>query len=138
MTVVKKALEDNVLTLDESDLLDIITDNFNINQETIDLVTGHFDGSEKVEITEDQIAQFRKDADFAKDREVFKNVLIQALADEKITRDELEIIKALRDLLNIEQDTREEIYAEVRDEIERRFEEEHKDYMMERFQDWTD
>ena len=135
--VVEKALEDKILTLDESDLLDIITENFNISQNTIDTVTAHFDGESKIEITPEQVQQFKSEADFEKDREVFKNVLIQALADEKITKDELEIIKSLRDLLDIGEETRAQIYQEVREEIERRFEEEHKDYMMERFQDWA-
>jgi uncharacterized tellurite resistance protein B-like protein len=135
--VVEKALEDNILTLDESDLLDIITENFNINQNTIDTVTAHFDGESKIEITPEQVQKFKAEANFDKDREVFKNVLIQALADEKITKDELEIIKSLRDLLDIGEETRAQIYQEVREEIERRFEEEHKDYMMERFQDWA-
>lgn len=135
--VVKKALEDNILTLDESDLLDIIVENFSIGQGTIDTVTTHFDGENKIEITDEQVAEFNAQADFEKDRECFKNVLIQALADEKITKDELEIIKVLRDILNIHEETRVKIYQEVREEIERQFEEEHRDYMMERFQDWA-
>ncbi len=135
--VVQKALEDNILTLDESDLLDIITQNFSIGQEIVDKVTSHFDGENKFEVTPEQIAQFKADADFENDRKCFKNVLIQALADEKITKDELEIIKVLRDLLDISEEVRAAIYTEVREEIERRFEEEHRDYMMERFSDWA-
>jgi len=130
-----QALQDKILTLDESDLLDIITQNLKITQETIDLVTAHFDGDAKIEVTPEQAENFRSEADPAKDKEIFKNVLIQALADEKISKDELEIIKALTDLLNIQKDARTQIYSDVKEEIERRFEEERKDYMMERFSD---
>jgi hypothetical protein len=137
MMVVQKVLEDNILTLDESNLLDIITQNFNIDQETIDTVMTHFDGDKKIIITDEDRKNLEHQTDFEKERKIFKTVLLQALDDEKITKDELEILKVLRDLFYITKDVREQIYLEVREEIEKRYEEEHKDYMIERFQDWT-
>jgi hypothetical protein len=137
MMVVQKVLEDNILTLDESNLLDIITQNFNIDQETIDTVMTHFDGDKKIIISDEDRKNLEHQTDFDKERKIFKNVLLQALDDEKITKDELEILKVLRDLFYITKDVREQIYLEVREEIEKRYEEEHKDYMIERFQDWT-
>lgn len=133
MQVVQKILEDNLLTLDESELLDIITQNLNIEKDTVEAVTAHFAHEARIEITEEQIAQFGSQTEPKRDKKIFKNVLIQALADEKITKDELEIIKVLLDLLHISKEDRDNIYKEVKKEITQKYEPQ-KEQMLQKFE----
>jgi uncharacterized tellurite resistance protein B-like protein len=133
MQVVNKILEDNILTLDESELLDIITQNLDVDKDTVDAVTAHYAGEAKIELTEDQIAQFQTHTEPKRDKKIFKSVLIQALADEKITKDELEIIKVLLDLLHIGKEDRDNIYKEVKKEIIKRYEPQ-KEQMLQKFE----
>jgi len=133
MQVVHKILEDNILTLDESELLDIITQNLDVDKDTVDGVTAHFAGEARIELTEAQIAQFGSQTEPKRDKRIFKSVLIQALADEKITKDELEIIKVLLDLLHIGKEDRDNIYKEVKKEIIQKYEPQ-KEQMLQKFE----
>ena len=133
MQVVQKVLEDNILTLDESDLLDIITQNLELDQATVEAVTAHFSGEAKIDLSEAQAAEFESQTDPKRDKSIFKHVLIQALADEKITRDELEIIKVLLDLLHIEKEDRDRIYKDVKKEIAKKYEPQ-KEQMLKKFE----
>ncbi len=115
--MMEQALEDNYLSMDEGNILDIITAKMDIPSDSVKMIIAHFKGKEKIHVDNIDYSLLDNKKLAGKYRSTFKAIVKEALKDEQITRDEFALINALRDIIGISQDERQAIYNEVREEL---------------------
>jgi len=96
LKTMEKAYEDQVITSDETNLLNIVVAQFGFTSEQVIAALKHVRGQEKLQWTAAQEQGFINGSEPDSDRDLYSQIIMQALADDTITNDEWAIINQLR------------------------------------------
>ena len=121
----KDATDDDYISLDESGLILVLEDKLGLSDDKMDEIVGMIQEGKGPNINDEELEEIKNDqSNHIYEKKVYKDVLEEALMDEDIKKDEFTLMNTLSTVMNITREEKEEIYRDVKDDIEREKEEE--------------
>ena len=121
----KDATDDDYISLDESGLILVLEDKLGLSDDKMDEIVGMIQEGKGPNINDEELEEIKNDqSNHIYEKKVYKDVLEEALMDEDIKKDEFSLMSTLSTVMNITREEKEEIYRDVKDDIEREKEEE--------------
>mgnify|MGYP006284306701 CR=1 FL=1 len=115
----KDATEDDYISLDESGLILVLEDKLGLSDDQMDGVMELIQEGKKPDLTEEQLEEIENDmSNHIYEKKVYRDVLEEALLDEDIRKDEFSLMKTLSGVMNITPDEKNEIFQEVKSDLE--------------------
>ena len=110
----RKATEDDFISLDESSLILIIEDMLGLSDDTMDDIMGLVEEGRSPDMTEDEIVALDADrSNHLYEVGIYEKVLREALQDEAIDSEELSLLGDLGGIIGITEDERKTIYEKI-------------------------
>ena len=134
---VKKALEDGIITRDEGKLLKSLRSSLGITESMHEKLEQGFRKGKEI-LIEDEDKELNLKDEIYPDMyaETYKNAVITALKDKKITQDEFRILDYLRQAFDISLEEHGKVEKEVRDELNKTYKVGVTDMVWDRFNYW--
>ena len=121
----KDATDDDYISLDESGLILVLEDKLGLSDDKMDEIVGMIQEGKGPNINDEELEEIKNDqSNHIYEKKVYKDVLEEALMDEDIKKDEFSLMSTLSTVMNITREEKEEIYTDVKEDIEREREEE--------------
>lgn len=121
----KDATDDDYISLDESGLILVLEDKLGLSDDKMDEIVGMIQEGKGPNINDEELEEIKNDqSNHIYEKKVYKDVLEEALMDEDIKKDEFSLMNTLSTVMNITREEKEEIYTDVKEDIEREREEE--------------
>jgi len=118
-SVMKKATEDEFISLEESDLIIVLEEKLGLTDDRMDDVMEFIYDDKPIPLRPDEERAIREDrSNHPYELEIYHEVLHAALINRGVDKVEGEILKVLEDVLGIAKEERNAIVAQVKDEIE--------------------
>jgi hypothetical protein len=118
-SVMKKATEDEFISLEESDLIIILEEKLGLTDDRMDVLMEFIYDDKPPFTTNDEERAIREDrSNHPYELELYHAVLHAALLSKEITKEEGELLRTLESLIGVSRDERQALVDEVKDEIE--------------------
>ena len=117
--VMKKATENDFISLDEGGLIMILEEKLGLDDDRMDDVMEYIYENRPIPLTPEEERAYREDRsehDF--DKDIYRAVLVQAFENERITEAERPILEVLEELFGITREERKEMISQVKSDIE--------------------
>ena len=108
----KKVVEDDYISLDESGLIMILEERLGLSDDQMDEMMGMIEDKEEAD-AEEMKKLAEDDHDHMMEKDVYERVLKEASHDEQITDRELDILDELASIMNVTIEERRAIYDRI-------------------------
>ena len=114
-TFMKKVTEDKYISLDESGLILILEDKLGLTDDRMDDIMGWIEEGDQNHISEGELEVLSNDnSNHLYELSIYESILKEALKDEAIEREEMDLILTLTSIMNISKEERSKIYDHIK------------------------
>ncbi|MFO8050958.1 MAG: hypothetical protein R6V01_04585 [Thermoplasmatota archaeon] len=112
----KKVTEDEFISLDESGLILILEERLGLSDDKMDEIMGWIQEGKEPPLDENEMEALKRDtSNHIYELKVYEDILEEALTDERIEKEEKDLILMLTDIMNVSEEERTEIYDRIKE-----------------------
>ncbi|MEA3559802.1 MAG: hypothetical protein U9R75_11165 [Candidatus Thermoplasmatota archaeon] len=111
----KKVTEDEYISLDESGLILILEDRLGLSDDRMDEIMEWVEKRKKPPLSEEGMEELKNDtSNHLYELKVYERILEESLKDEKIEKDEKNLLFMLTEIMNVSEEERGTIYNRIK------------------------
>lgn len=112
----KTVTQDEFISLDESGLILILEDRLGLSDDKMDEIMGWIEEGKNAPVPEEEIERLKHDtSNHIYELKVYEKIMKEALEDERIEKEEKDLLFMLTEIMNVSEVERSEIYDRIKE-----------------------